>query len=203
MRFRRLGNFKFGDYLISWISMVIMLLFSTVSIVLELPLWLVIIPLVYVIIWLAVILVPHCEQFSINSSTIYVFWGQAEKTIVLPNELTLILSYADVCPPLAVLTPFGKETHILKDKVFVSILQNMPANYILDALHRSRIQKHTASSIRRIFNDYYIIYSFVCDQFLFDALTDNRRCSVIVPESLSKVLSFDYIAENVYIDYGH
>jgi len=73
MKNRRLGKFRFGDYYSSWVSIVISLLFSTASIMLELPFLFVIFPSLYAIICLVVILVPHCEQFSINSDSISVF----------------------------------------------------------------------------------------------------------------------------------
>ena len=202
MRNRRLGKFRFGDYFSSWVSIVILLFFSTASIMIGLPFLFVIFPSLYAIIWLGVILVPHCEQFSINSDSISVFWFRQTKTIRLPAEFTLIVSYADVCPPLAVHTAIGNQTHILKDKFAISILKKMPVEVALETLHQNRIQKYTTSSIRTVFDDHRYIYSFVCDQFLFDALIDSRKCVLIVPESLSKVIAFESSVD-IYIDSGH
>lgn len=203
MRNKRLGEFRFGDYVGSWVSIVILLLFSTACIVLELSCLFVVFSLVYAIFWIMAILIPHCEQFSINSDSITVFWGRKTKTIYLPEELTLIVSYADVCPPLAVRTALGNQTHVLKDKFAVSILKKMPIEVTLDTLHQDRIKKYTNSSIGNVFDDYRYIYSFVCNQLLLDTLIANRKCLVIVPESLSKVISFESNNENVYIDIGH
>lgn len=203
MRNKRLGEFRFGDYVGSWVSIVILLLFSTACIVLELSCLFVVFSLVYAIFWIMAILIPHCEQFSINSDSITVFWGRKTKTIYLPEELTLIVSYADVCPPLAVRTALGNQTHVLKDKFAVSILKKMPIEVTLDTLHQDRIIKYTNSSIGNVFDDYRYIYSFVCNQLLLDTLIANRKCLVIVPESLSKVISFEANNENVYIDIGH
>ena len=203
MRNKRLGKFRFGDYYSSWLSIVTLLLFSTASIMLELPSLFVIFPSLYAIIWLGEILFIHSEQFTINSYSISVFWGGRTKIVHLPVELTLIVSYADVCPPLTIRTAFGKQTHILKDKFAVSILQKMPVEVALETLHQNRIQKYTTSSIKTVFDDHRYIYSFVCDQFLLDALIDSRKCFLIVPESLSKVIAFESSVENVYIDSGH
>lgn len=203
MRNRRLGKFRFGDYYTSWVSIVILLLFSTASIVLELPFLFVFFPSVYAIIWIGAILVPHCEQFSINSDSISVFKGKQTKKIHLPTELTLIVSYADICTPLTIRTAVGNKTHILKDKFAISILQKIPVEIALETLHQNRMQKYTSSSIRNSFVEHRYIYSFVCEQFLFDALIANRKCLLIVPESLSKVISFESSVENVYIDIGH
>lgn len=203
MRYKRLGKFRFGDYYSSWVSIVILLLFSTVSMMIELPFLFVIFPSLYAIIWFGIILFPHSEQFTINSDSISVFKGGQTKIIHLPAELTLIVSYADVCPPLTIRTAFGNQTHILKDRFAVSILQKMPVEVALETLHQNRIQKYTTSSIRTVFDDYRYIYSFVCDQFLVDALLDSKKCFLIVPESLSKVIAFESSVENVYIDPGH
>ena len=203
MKNRRLGKFRFRDYCISWISIALLLLFSVASFVLELPFMLAIFPSVYAIIWIGAILVPHCEQFSISGDSITVFRGGKTEIIPLPAELTLIVSYADVCPPFTMRTAVGNETHILKDKFAVSILQKMPVEVALEGLHRNHIKKYTTSSIRTVFDDYRYIYGFVCDQFLLDALTANRKYLLIVPESLSKAISFQSGIENVYIDLGY
>lgn len=200
MRNRRLGKFRFGDHYISWASIVILLLFSTASIMLELPFLFVIFPFVYAMIWLGVILVPYCEEFSINSDSISSFWGKRTKTVYLPVKLVLIVSYADICPPLTVRTSFGNQTHILKDKFAVSVLQEMPADVVLEMLHRNRVQKYTLSGIRALFDDSRYIYSFVCNQSLFDELIADRKCLLIIPKSLSEVISFNRGNVNVRID---
>jgi len=203
MRIRRLGTFRFGDYYTSWIAIVLLLLFSIASVVLELPFLFVIFPLMYVVIWLGAVLVPHCEQFTISSDVISVFWGKKKRTIHLPSELTLVISYIDVCPPLTVHTASGNQTHILKDKFAVSILKQMPVEDVLESLHRNYIHKYTTSSIRTVFDSYNYIYSFACNQSLLDALIANRKCLLILPESLAKLVSFDNSIVNVYIDQGH
>ncbi len=203
MRNRRLGKFRFGDYCFSWVTIAVMLLYSTASIVLELSSLFVIIPLVYALIRLVVILVPHCEQFTINGDSISVFRGRQSETIRLPEELTLIVSYADVCPPLTIRTAVGNQTHILKDKFAVSILKKIPLEDTLELLHRNCMRKYTISSIRNAFDEHCIYYSFVCNRFLLDALISNKKCLLIVPESLSTVIPLESIGENVYIDKGY
>ena len=53
------------------------------------------------------------------------------------------------------------------------------------------------------FDDYRYIYSFVGDQSLFDMLIANRKCLLIVPESLSRVIRYESSIENVHIDLGY
>ncbi len=203
MKHRRLGKFRFCDYCISWITIVLLLLFSIASIVLELPFLLAIFPSMYAIIWIVAILAPQCEQFTISGDSITVFGGRQTKAIQLPAELTLIVSYADICPPFTIRTAVGNQTHILKDKYAVSILQKMPVEVALEGLHRNHIKKYTTSRIRTVFDDYRYIYSFVCNQSLLTDLIDNRKYSLIVPESLSMEISFESGIENMYIDLGY
>ena len=203
MKNRRFGKFRFRDYCISWIAIASLLLFSIASIILELPFLFVIFPTVYAVVWLGVLLVPHREQFVMSSDAITVFLGKKAQTICLPSELTLIVSYADVCPPFAMSMAVGIQTHILKDKFAISILQKMPIEVALEILHRNRVQKYTTSRIRTVFDDYHYIYSFVCTQSLFDELIANRKCLLIIPESLLGVISFDPSLVNVHIDTGH
>ena len=203
MKNRRFGKFRFRNFCMSWLAITLLLLFSVASIVLKLSLLFVIFPAVYAIIWLVILLVPYCEQFVISRDFITVFWGKKAKTIPLPSKLTLVVSYADICPPLAVRTVVGNQTHILKDKFAVSILKEMPAEVALEILHQNRAQKYTNSNIQTVFDDYRYIYSFVCDQSLFDELIANRECLLIIPESLIGVISFDQNTINVRIDSGH
>lgn len=203
MRYKRLGKFRFADYYLSWISIAILIFFSIATIRVGLHFLYALFSLSYATIWLGVILYPHCEQFSINDNSISVFRGRQIKKIRLPEEITLILSYADVCPPLTVRTAFGRQSHILKGRFAISILQKMPVEDALQTLHQNYIQKYTTSSVRAAFDDYLYIYSFVCDQFLFDALVDSKKCLLIIPESLSKAITFESRVENVYIDTGH
>lgn len=203
MKNRRLGKFRFQDYCISWISIALLLLFSIASIALNLSFLFVIFPAMYAVIWLGIILAPHREQFAINSDAITIFLGNKTQTILLPSELTLVVSYADVCPPLTMRTAVGNQTHILKDKFAFSILQAMSVEDALETLHRNRVQTYTTSRIRTVFDDYRYIYSFVGDQSLFDMLIANRKCLLIVPESLSRVIRYESSIENVHIDLGY
>ena len=203
MKNRRFGKFRFRDYCISWIAIASLLLFSIASIVFELSFLFVIFPAVYAVVWLGVLLVPHREQFVMSSDSITVFAGKNKQIIGLPSELTLVVSYADVCPPLAMRMAVGNQTHILKDKFAISILQKMPIEAALEILHRNYVQKYTTSRIQTVFDDCNYIYSFVCTQALFDELIANRKCLLIIPESLLGAISFDPSLVNAHVDTGH
>lgn len=203
MKNKRLGEFRFSDYCISWISIALLLLFSFASIALELPFLFAVFPSTYAVIWLGVILIPICERFSISSNAITRYLGKKTQTIFLPSKLTLIVSNTDVCPPLTMRTAVGSQTHILKNKISISILQEMPVEVVLEALHRNRIQQYTTSRIKAVFDDHCYIYSFVCNESLLDILIANRECLLVVPESLSKAMPFEKMVKNVHIDIGY
>lgn len=200
MKNLRYGKFRFGDYNMSWGAIILLMLFAAASLILDLSFLFFLFPTVFAVVWLWVILVPHREQFVLHGDTIAVYAGKKSRSIALPLELTLVVSYADICPPLAIRTAVGDQTHILKDKYAVSILQDVPLDAALEALHRNYIQRYTTSTIQTVFDDYRFVYSFVCNQSLLDELIANRKCSLIIPESLFERISVDSSIVNVYID---
>ncbi len=200
MKHYRYGKFRAGDYRGSWSSIAILLIMAIAGIQLDVSILLDIFPIAYAVVWLWAIFAPNQEQFVLSEDSITVFFWKKTDTILLPPELTLIVSCVDICPPLAVRTAFGNETHILKNKFAVSILQKMPLEVVLEALHRNYVRKYTTSMIQRVFDEYLFLYSFVCGQSLFDQLIANRKCLVIIPASLSEEITFDPGIVDVYID---
>lgn len=200
---QRYGKFRFSDYIASWNVVAVFLLFSIAGIALDSPLFFIILPAVYAAIRLWAIIAPQYERFILHNDFITVFVGRREQIISLPSRLTLVVSYADICPPLAIRTAVGKQTHILKDKYAVSILHEMPLNVVLEGLHRNNIRRYTSSRIQVVFDDYRYIYSFVCNQTLLDELIANRNCLLVVPESLFGIISINKSTVNVYVDKGY
>lgn len=200
MKHNRYGKFRAGDYRGSWIGIAILLIFPIASILLDVSILFIIFPIAYAVVWLWAIFAPNQEQFVLGENSITAFFWKKTETILLPPELTLIVSCVDICPPLASRTAFGNETHILKNKYAISILQKMPLDVALEALHQNYVRKYTTSMIQRAFDEYLFLYSFVCDQSLFDQLIANRKCLVIIPASLSEEITVDPDAVDVYID---
>lgn len=199
----RYGRFKISDYWMSLVAITVLVVFAFASIMLKLSILFVFFPLIYAFVWLWVILASTCERFTLCDDTIVVSRGKQSHTITLPLELTLVISYADICPPLARRTAFGKQTHILKQKYAVSILRRMPLEDTLEALHRNYVQIYTTSTIQTVFEGYLYIYGFVCNRSLLAQLTNNRRCHLIIPESLSALVGVDWIGTRVHIDKGY
>ena len=202
MRNRRYGKFRFGDYAASWAVIAVMLLFSTAALVLALPRWAAVLPAAFAAVRLWAVLSPQCESFILNRGSVTVFRGGKSQTIDLPPDITIVASYADICPPLTVRTPAGNRTHILKDKYAVSILRDVPLDAALEGLHRNGTKKYTSSWVQAAFEGYRYVYGFVCDQAMLDELTADRQCLLIIPESLSGKITVSSAAAKVYIDAG-
>ena len=198
IRYRRYGNFRFWDYGVSWIGIGILLLFSAVSLILDLSFAFAIIPIAYVVVWLWCILAPQNEHFSINGDLITVYKGKNAYNIAIPKEIIVVISYADICPPFAVRTAVREQTHILKGKYAVTVLRTMPLDDTINALHRNHLQKYTMSTIQQSFGGNTLVYSFVCNQELLNQLLFNRSCSLVIPSSLAGSVTVD---QNItYID---
>jgi hypothetical protein len=56
------------------------------------------------------------------------------------------------------------------------------------------------STIRNSFDDTRFIYSFACDQSLLNRILENRKCSMIIPQSLLEEISINTSVVDVYID---
>jgi len=202
MRRHRYGKYRFSDYWESWIVIAVYLTYSIAVLLLDLPILYAIISTVFAVVRALVILAPHREQFILCDDAITVLLGKKRNALFLPSDLTIIVSYADIAPPLTFHTLF-RTTHILKDKYAISILQKMPLEIALKGLHQNYVQKYTTSSIQHSFDAYLHVYSFVCNQELLQQLVENRNCLLIISESLLDKISIGSIATNTYIDIGY
>ncbi len=196
MMYSRYGKFRFGDYWGSWLAVIVYLAFAAMPVKLDISIWYCLVPAACAVARLWAIIAPNCERFTIGENAITVSkWGKKQE-IALPTELTLVISYADIRPPLTPQPSGGGKTHILKDKYAVSVIRKMPLHCALVRLRGIYVQ----SAIQSV---YTFFYSFVCSQTLLEKLLANRNCLLIVPESLSEKVSVDSDMANVYIDVGH
>ena len=203
MRYRRYGEFRVGDYLGSWFGIAVLLVLAIASVLLRVSIWYVFIPIVFSIVWLVFILVPNFECFVLHKDSITAFLGKRRRVIAIPRKVTLVISSADICPPFAIRTACGKQTHVLKNRYAVSILYEMPLEATLEVLHKNYVQEYTTSMIKAYFEEYRYIYSFVCNQELLKALMVGREGILIIPESLQGELTLNSELWKIYIDMGH
>lgn len=200
---RRYGEFHLRDYRTSIIGIIVLIVFAVASSATNLPYFFVVLPVLYAFIWIYGIVSPNLERFCINNGKIITQKCKKKQEISIPSELCLIVSYVDISPPLVKRTAFGNETHILKGKYAITILQRMPIETAIKHLHKNYIRKYTTSTIKTCFDEYLYVYSFVGNQTLLNQLLSIRNCVLIVPESLLNRVSINPNCTSIYVDVGY
>lgn len=162
------------------------------------------------LVYLLIIILSYRERFSIENGVITVQKGRKTSKTVIPDEVTVIVSYAEICNGFLSGSPQRNKIHIMKDKYAVTLLQKTVPDFVFERLHgdlmRMRKYKYTTNIIKNwLFEPWRYIYSFVCDEELLNKVLAGRSCLLVIPESLrEKVhLSDDIIADGkveVYID---
>lgn len=200
MKYRRYGKFRFSDYTSSWFAIILISFLILIGIFTNTKFYLLIVPLMFLGIMVWSIYKPNRECFSISGNTLIIIQGRKKQSIDIPYNPTVILSYADLCPPIAKRIGSGNQTYLLKGRYAVSILQNVSLETVLSRLHKNHVFRYTATMVEECFNEQQYIYSFVCNQELLQKLLANKTCLLIIPESLMKMVSVDLNSKNVYID---
>ena len=203
MKKYRYGEFKIRDCYIPFLIATICLITAFLGFILDVIH--VLMPLAFAcaliaIIHIITILISYKEQFILNTDHVVSIKGRKVKKIDIPFEATLVISYADICPPLAKRNFYSNNTHIIKDRYAVTILRKMPTDNVLADLHKNRVKMYTTSMLASIFAGYRYIYCFVCDQDDLEHLITNRKCSLIIPESLLHNVNADFQSCDVCID---
>lgn len=200
--YRRYGEFRFRDYISVWFAISLLLVLMVVCVLTKIQVYWLIWPLFFILIMGWSIYKPNSECFLIFSDTITVVQGRQKRNITIPSEATIILSYADVCPPLAKRIGYGNQTYMLKGRYSISILQKIPLETVFNRLHQNHAYKYTNSTVEACFDEYLYVYSFVGNQEILDKLVANRNYQIIVPETLVHQISIDLHQINVHVDAG-
>ena len=203
MEYRRYGKFHFSDYASAWLSIVFLFVLVVVGFLTDTQIYLLFWPLLLIIIMIWSIYKPNSERFLISSDTITIMQGRKKKKVSIPSEPTLVISYADVCHPLAKCISYGNQTYMLKNRYAISILQNIPLETAFERLHQNYTRKYTNSTVEAYFDERLYVYSFVGNQKLLDKLLTNRNCQIIIPATLLNQISIGLHQINVHIDTGY
>lgn len=199
--YKRYGKFRIADYMASWMVICLMLIFVVACLVLKLSAAYIIVPLLYAVVIMHSILNPNRELFEITDDAIIIKKGKKEKQIKIPNELSLIISPVDICPPLSARTAVGNGTHILKGKYAVSVLMKMDMDEMVKKVHRGYIKQYTTSTIKNNFEEYNFFYSFVCNDVLLNEISRNRNVNLLVPKSMVDKISLGKQVPEMHIDF--
>ena len=203
MKHKRYGKFRFSDYISGWIAILIMLELTIAGILTDIKIYLLVCHILVLISMAWSIYKPNSESFSISDDEIIITRGKKEEKISIPLNPTLIVSYADVCPPLAKRISYGLPTYMLKGRYAISILQNTPLETVLKLLHKNYTRKYTASIVEECFDEHLYVYSFVGNKEILDKLLDNRNYQMIIPETLLNQISIDIHQTTAYVDSGY
>lgn len=201
MQYRRYGKFLLKDYYGGWFGISIFLLIAFTSFKTGIPKYLVIWPIFLAVIMAWGIIEPNKECFSVSDNVIDIKKGRKHSQIILPQEITVIVSYADVCSALAKRVEIGNSNYMLKGRYAVSILGKIPTETVLEALHAKYVHRYTNCCVEELLKNNFI-YSCVCDQELLEKILSGKRYTLILPETLVPKLNLTRLKGNIYIDKG-
>lgn len=199
----RYGKFRFRDYISGWFAIIFFLVIVIDGYLTNTLVHLLIWPLFLSMIMAWSIYKPNRERFIISDNIITIIQGRKEQKVIIPSEITLVVSYADVYPPLAKRVGGVNQTYVLKGRYAVSILHKVPLERVLECLHKNYARKYFMSTIEERFNEQTFIYSFVCNRELLDDLLVRENYQLIIPESLLKMVFVNQNTANVYVDVGY
>ena len=195
MEFNRYGKLCWKDYKFTLASIGGFVLLAIVNLALSLPLLYSIFPLAFAIIWTILIVRPHMERFAVGDYSIYVHQGKRTHEILLPSNIVLVISQADIRDT------FSVQSNLLRNKYAVSLLHSDPLEEVLQILHANRAKKYTNSSIEAA-STHSLIYSFVYNEYAFTQILKHGVSKVIIPESLVNQIDLSAFKCSVFIDEG-
>ena len=202
MPHRRYGKFCFRDYYPTWFGIIFLSAMIIAAFCLDISPVLSGYAGILIIIMLWSVFAPHQERFSISGSHITAMKRKKTCQIDIPERITVVVSYADICPPLTKRAVVGNTTHILKDKYAITLLERITMEDALEHLHRDHMYEYTTNMMEDLFGCKYL-YHFVGNQELFDYVCRNRDCIVIIPESLADKIFTNDLMMDTYIDIGY
>ena len=150
------------------------------------------------------VLEPNRERFTITNNSIVTRKGRKTKTIELPDELTLIVSDADILDSFSKRRLGLYKAYTLKGRYAISILRRDFAENVIRYLHKNGAREYSNTSIELSFCSCFhaeeYIYSFVYNRAAFDTLISGRKCQLIIPKSLLKAVAVDSTLADVRVD---
>lgn len=149
MEYRRYGKFRFLDYMHVWCPTILLLAFA-IAAILYTPSYLVTGPCLMVIYLPYTVLEPNRERFTITNNSIVTRKGRKTKTIELPDELTLIVSDADILDSFSKNRLGSYKSNTLKGRYAISILRRDSAENVIRYLHKNGAREYSNTSIEFI-----------------------------------------------------
>ena len=185
MKNYRYGKIPLFNYLkIMLFPFVISILIIVCCVVAESPFWYALPFLCISVFYVASILHRTREQFLITDEEIIVYNGRKERIIPLPQQMLIIVSYAEILPSWESYSVHIDKKFVLKNSFAITILQSITKDETIELLKKSLIKEHTTRTLENVFYGYRYVYSFVFDDFLLDKLIANKNAEILVSQSL-------------------
>ena len=182
---KKYGKFHFKDYISGWIATLIFFLIMCFGINTDLHILLLVLPTLLFIYFPLSIIIPNQEKFAIHNDVITIKKITKTQQFIIPDNCVIVVAYADFCPFFVKRFQTGNQTYMLKERCSVTILQNNSIDYVLDKLHHQYAKRYTTTSVEKSFDtESDLIYSFVCTNEQLENLIKDRKCQVIIPETL-------------------
>ena len=223
MKYRRYGSFRFGDYWGCWLGIAVfsiaIISFPFLYDVKTNPtsLLFLTVPFLCLFHFLWEVFTPHRELFFLYGDKIVSQKGHSVADISLPDQLTIVVSRADMWFPLGRrlgMSIVGKDSAILKGKFAVTLLSSPSADWVRKQIAPTlpRVYSTTyaapkakdslpqlyASTVENAF-PHHFLYSFVCTPELLRSLTEGKNWLVYIPASLADTFPLTPDT-SVYID---
>lgn len=203
----RYGKLRVRDFCLIWFACAFLFLLGCAAIVLDImgflpsnTFFIGVFLIVFALGFFFSVLRRLKEQFSIDNGVLLILRYGKKMEQNLPPHLTVIISYADFLPPLAtrsVESLYMKQSISLDGQYAITLIEGSWGQEIFPLLRQYR---YSSSHIEEVFQDHYI-YSFVCNQELFDNLISQKECNVIIPSSLANRLTVNNFVSHIFIDH--
>ena len=199
--YKRYGKFQMADYIFLWIAIVI---FTGMGIVglLVFPfnfynLILISTPFLADIVIVCDICNPHRECFEIVDGTIVAQKGRKKTLKKIPEEVTLVIGYANNGRSFVP----GKTN----GKYALSIFRNMDMKKVLKRIDRLILVRRACPpyvmfSVTEVIEEYQFIYSFICEKTLLQETICKMKGNLLMPKSLADEISIKNQMITVYMD---
>lgn len=115
--------------------------------------------------------------------------------------MTVVFSYADICTNFAQRGALVSRTYMLKGKWFVSLLTEVHVEKVINRLHGKGAWRYTNCWVEELLKKHFI-YSFVCNQSMLEEVLCGKNYTLILPETLSKIIDTKKLKGDIYIDKG-
>ena len=195
--------FHFSDYISVWIVCIFLIAIVVFGALMNMRFYLLVATVLLIVALLWSVCKPNSECFVISSDKVTIINGKKQRSVCIPYNPIIVISYADVCSPFQKHICSGNQSYMLRGRYAITILNDIPLNSLLDLMHQSYVRKYTNSLLQSRLDEHIYIYSFVGNQELLDVFLAKEGARIIIPETLLNQISTGSKKTNVIVDVGY